>query len=161
MLNSAKASTAFNRQAHVSQGEYFIPVLSRLFTKSNPPFPLKKKKAATYVRGNIAQNYNFFIVNDGIDKQNSLLRTPNKNNHFRRLSLQQSPEGRLRNRKTSVSASIPVVPDSGADAKNNGSLGDPDVDEVDALASSLSALKFVPASVTRRLEFDRRRTEEG
>ncbi|EED13011.1 conserved hypothetical protein [Talaromyces stipitatus ATCC 10500] len=103
------------------------------------------------------RNYNFFIVNDGIDKQNSLLHTSQNHGHHRRLSLPpQSPlEGRLRNRKTSVSLA-PVNDGEGLDesSKEQGmEVGD---DEIDVLASSLSALRFVPTSVIKRLELERK-----
>lgn len=65
-------------------------------------------------------------------------------------------EGRLRNRKSSISTTSP--------AKNaKGQVEDieigaaPDVDvEVDVLTSSLSALRFVPTSVTKRLGSERK-----
>ncbi|OKL57553.1 hypothetical protein UA08_07130 [Talaromyces atroroseus] len=148
-----KCSTAQKRRRHL--------IDKHMFPRSRSQYPPSIWPPLTS-SGNIPQNYNFYIVNDGIDKQNSLLRTSNNNNHFRRRSLQQSPqEGRLRNRKTSVSSSVPLVPDPGARADTNISMNDAHTDEIDALTSSLSALKFVPASVTKRLESDRRRTEEG
>ncbi|PCG93150.1 Zinc finger, C2H2 [Penicillium occitanis (nom. inval.)] len=105
------------------------------------------------------RNYNFFIVNDGIDKQNSLLRNSN-HGHHRRLSLQspqQMPlEGRLRNRKTSISTTSPTTNAKAEVAKfEPGAAGGVD-DEVDVLTSSLSALRFVPTSVTKRLGSERR-----
>lgn len=59
----------------------------------------------------------------------------------------------MRNRKTSVS----VVPTNAGARPHRDS---PDADEVDVLTSSLSALRFVPASVSRRLEADLRRSIE-
>ncbi|PYH74095.1 uncharacterized protein BO88DRAFT_483206 [Aspergillus vadensis CBS 113365] len=104
------------------------------------------------------KTYNFYIVNDGIDKQTSLLRTPH--DHRRRLSSAAmgptSPkEGRLRYRQTSISQG-----DSGASAQKGSSLsissrqgaaaaapaGDEGIAE---LERSMSALRFVPASVAR------------
>ena len=102
------------------------------------------------------QTYNFYIVNDGIDKQTSLLRTPH--DHRRRLSSAAtgptSPkEGRLRYRQTSISQA-----DSGAGAQKGSSpsttsrqgapapAGDEGIAE---LERSMSALRFVPASVAR------------
>ncbi|GLB06939.1 hypothetical protein AtubIFM57258_002258 [Aspergillus tubingensis] len=108
------------------------------------------------------KTYNFYIVNDGIDKQTSLLRTPH--DHRRRLSSAAtgptSPkEGRLRYRQTSISQA-----DSGASAQKGSSpstssrqgaaaataapapAGDEGMAE---LERSMSALRFVPASVVR------------
>ncbi|OJJ68694.1 hypothetical protein ASPBRDRAFT_209910 [Aspergillus brasiliensis CBS 101740] len=100
------------------------------------------------------KTYNFYIVNDGIDKQTSLLRTPH--DHRRRLSAATGPaspkEGRLRNRQTSISQA-----NSGANAQR----GSPSASRPDAAAAadddegiaelerSMSALRFVPASVAR------------
>ncbi|EEA28906.1 hypothetical protein EYB25_000182 [Talaromyces marneffei] len=98
------------------------------------------------------RNYNFFIINDGIDKQNSLLRTTN-HGHHRRLSLQSPQEGRLRYRKTSISSTSPANAKEEVEDIELGAAGD---DEVDVLTSSLSALRFVPASVTKRLGSERK-----
>ncbi|PWY85746.1 hypothetical protein BO94DRAFT_518147 [Aspergillus sclerotioniger CBS 115572] len=91
------------------------------------------------------KTYNFYIVNDGIDKQTSLLRSPH--NHRRRISAAPtSPqEGRLRNRQTSVSQveSGLNVPKGSAPRK------DADDMEIAELEKSMSALRFVPASVAR------------
>ncbi|PYI22209.1 hypothetical protein BO99DRAFT_34516 [Aspergillus violaceofuscus CBS 115571] len=91
------------------------------------------------------KTYNFYIVNDGIDKQTSLLR-PTKT-HRRRLSTTPaSPqEGRLRNRPTSGSF-------SSANAGVQPTLATPAVSdemEIVELEKSMSALRFVPSSVTR------------
>ncbi|GAA89849.1 hypothetical protein AKAW_07963 [Aspergillus luchuensis IFO 4308] len=105
------------------------------------------------------KTYNFYIVNDGIDKQTSLLRTPH--DHRRRLSSAAtgptSPkEGRLRYRQTSISQA-----DSGASAQKGSSpfttprQGDAapaapaDDGGITELERSMSALRFVPASVVR------------
>ncbi|RAL10047.1 C2H2 type zinc finger domain protein [Aspergillus homomorphus CBS 101889] len=88
------------------------------------------------------KTYNFYIVNDGIDKQTSLLR-PTKT-HRRRLSATpNSPqEGRLRNRQTSVSSSSGARP-TPATAQGSDEM------EIAELEKSMSALRFVPSSVTR------------
>ncbi|KAL3250526.1 hypothetical protein ABHI18_011156 [Aspergillus niger] len=101
------------------------------------------------------KTYNFYIVNDGIDKQTSLLRTPH--DHRRRLSSAApgptSPkEGRLRYRQTSISQA-----DSGASAQKcpqattrQDAAAAPTGDEgIAELERSMSALRFVPASVVR------------
>ncbi|CRG87106.1 hypothetical protein PISL3812_04121 [Talaromyces islandicus] len=98
-------------------------------------------------------NYNFFIVNDGVDKQTSLLRL--SNGPPRRSQTSQSPqEGRLRNRETSFS--LPeILPGNNIKSANNAvekNKKQGNSDQIDALVSSMSALDFVPASVTRRLE---------
>ncbi|GKZ66349.1 hypothetical protein AnigIFM60653_004006 [Aspergillus niger] len=101
------------------------------------------------------KTYNFYIVNDGIDKQTSLLKTPH--DHRRRLSSAApgptSPkEGRLRYRQTSISQA-----DSGASAQKcpqattrQDAAAAPTGDEgIAELERSMSALRFVPASVVR------------
>ncbi|KKK27177.1 hypothetical protein ARAM_002820 [Aspergillus rambellii] len=82
--------------------------------------------------------YNFYIVNDGVDKQTSMLRS--MHTHRRRLSATPSSpqEGRLRHRQTSISLPVPA-PEPG--------LHDAEIAE---LEKSMSALRFVPASVTNR-----------
>ncbi|KKK13413.1 hypothetical protein AOCH_002090 [Aspergillus ochraceoroseus] len=84
------------------------------------------------------QTYNFYIVNDGVDKQTSMLRS--MHTHRRRLSATPSSpqEGRLRHRQTSISLPVPA-PEPG--------LHDAEIAE---LEKSMSALRFVPASVTNR-----------
>ncbi|PWY70231.1 C2H2 type zinc finger domain protein [Aspergillus heteromorphus CBS 117.55] len=91
------------------------------------------------------KTYNFYIVNDGIDKQTSLLRTPQT--HRRRLSAAPtSPrEGRLRNRQTSVSQ-----PDPGSNTlRSLPPRKDPEEMEIAQLERSMSALRFVPTSFVR------------
>ncbi|PTU24725.1 hypothetical protein P175DRAFT_0497844 [Aspergillus ochraceoroseus IBT 24754] len=84
------------------------------------------------------KTYNFYIVNDGVDKQTSMLRS--MHTHRRRLSATPSSpqEGRLRHRQTSISLPVPA-PEPG--------LHDAEIAE---LEKSMSALRFVPASVTNR-----------
>ncbi|KAL1853761.1 hypothetical protein Plec18170_005153 [Paecilomyces lecythidis] len=102
--------------------------------------------------------YNFYIVNDGIDKQNSMLRSA-ANTHRRRISAPTSPqEGRLRRRKASLtySAGAPRVEDQSQvhDRAQNQSVPSSsgtaaaEVEMMD-LEKSMAALRFVPASVTR------------
>ncbi|KAJ5343135.1 Zinc finger C2H2 [Penicillium brevicompactum] len=85
------------------------------------------------------RNYNFFIVNDGIDKQTSMLRP--MNSHRRRVSMSSALEGRLR-RRSSASQSNPPT----AVLTEEKTSGEMDIDE---LEKSMSALKFVPTSVVR------------
>ncbi|KAJ5146308.1 uncharacterized protein N7515_000872 [Penicillium bovifimosum] len=85
------------------------------------------------------KSYNFYIVNDGIDTQTSMLRPMNSSR--RRISTSSALEGRLR-RRSSASQSNP--PAATIDKIN--SSNDMDIDE---LEKSMSALKFVPVSVTR------------
>ncbi|KAL4788047.1 hypothetical protein BJX76DRAFT_316975 [Aspergillus varians] len=100
------------------------------------------------------KTYNFYIVNDGIDKQTSMLRS--MPSHRRRLSSTPSSpkEGRLRHRQTSISLSSPTskpcpapVPESRSD----------ETDMAD-LEKSMSALRFIPASVARQAT---RKSETG
>ncbi|KAL4919417.1 hypothetical protein BDW62DRAFT_178889 [Aspergillus aurantiobrunneus] len=86
------------------------------------------------------KTYNFYIVNDGIDKQTSMLRS--MQTHRRRLSSTPSSpqEGRLRHRQTSISLSSPnSVPEPESRS---------DETEMAELENSMSALRFVPVSVT-------------
>lgn len=77
-------------------------------------------------------------------------------------------EGRLRNRHTSLSSTgqpTPTALTTGVhqetkeeDGDKNGLIGDVDVgvDEVDALTSSLAALRFVPTSVIMRSRHEKK-----
>ncbi|KAJ5512327.1 Zinc finger C2H2 [Penicillium fimorum] len=85
------------------------------------------------------RSYNFYIVNDGIDTQTSMLRP--MNSHRRRISTSSALEGRLR-RRSSASQSNPPA----AAVPEKKTPNDMDIDE---LEKSMSALKFVPTSVTR------------
>ncbi|PGH23398.1 hypothetical protein AJ80_02508 [Polytolypa hystricis UAMH7299] len=134
------------------------------------------------------RTYNFFIVNDGIDKHSSLLRNANgPTTSRRRVSTPSSPqhEGRLRRRKLSQSisnseaqnltaneshpsATVPSSqrsapiqhPTSRSDlrAQRNSTPSaaeaevDADADPIADLEKSMSALRFVPTSVTLRHE---------
>ncbi|KAJ5992436.1 zinc finger protein [Penicillium sp. IBT 35674x] len=89
------------------------------------------------------RSYNFYIINDGIDKQTSLLRPLNSDRTRRRISaasISSVNEGRLR-RRSSASQTIPPQIQAKARA--------PDDMEIDDLERSMSALQFVPSSVTR------------
>ncbi|KAL3488930.1 hypothetical protein BJX62DRAFT_169223 [Aspergillus germanicus] len=90
------------------------------------------------------KSYNFYIVNDGIDRQTSMLRS--MQTHRRRLSsTPNSPqEGRLRHRQTSISA-----PGSHLNAPAKSEPG-PQETEIAELEKSMSALRFVPASVAKK-----------
>ncbi|KAB8073550.1 C2H2 type zinc finger domain protein [Aspergillus leporis] len=89
------------------------------------------------------KTYNFYIVNDGIDKQTSMLRPANSNR--RRLSANPiSPqEGRLRYRESSVSHPKPFPEQSLAPQSQRTET------EIALLERSMSALRFVPASVIK------------
>ena len=125
MLHSAKATTPSDRQAYVSKGMW----------------NLDPKENLLYLLLIHPKSYNFYIINDGIDKQTSLLRPLNGNGR-RRLStasVSSAQEGRLRRRSSVSQTQIPAtVPQETA--------GDMDIDE---LERSMSALQFVPASVMR------------
>ncbi|KAJ5653229.1 Zinc fingerC2H2 [Penicillium lividum] len=89
------------------------------------------------------RSYNFYVINDGIDKQTSLLRPMNSDRTRRRISaasISSVNEGRLR-RRSSASQTIPPPIQANTPA--------PDDMEIDDLERSMSALRFVPASVTR------------
>ncbi|EAU30528.1 conserved hypothetical protein [Aspergillus terreus NIH2624] len=89
------------------------------------------------------KTYNFYIVNDGIDKQTSMLRPTHT--HRRRVSTATSPQaGRLRYRQTSLSQPSPV-----SDAPPPTAQQEPTDSEMAELETSMSALRFVPASVTK------------
>ncbi|KAJ5360674.1 Zinc finger C2H2 [Penicillium concentricum] len=84
------------------------------------------------------RSYNFYVVNDGIDTQTSMLRP--MNSHRRRISTSSALEGRLRRRSSSQSnPPAAAIPEKKS----------PNEMDIDELEKSMSALKFVPASVTR------------
>ncbi|KAJ5251502.1 hypothetical protein N7489_001912 [Penicillium chrysogenum] len=85
------------------------------------------------------KTYNFYIVNDGIDKQTSMLRP--MNSHRRRISTSSALEGRLRRRSSASQSNPPATAIPGTKSSN-----EMDIDE---LEKSMSALKFVPTSVSR------------
>ncbi|KAJ5958292.1 Zinc finger C2H2 [Penicillium vulpinum] len=85
------------------------------------------------------RSYNFYIVNDGIDTQTSMLRPMNSNR--RRISTSSALEGRLRRRSSASQSNPPAIA-----IPEKKSPNEMDIDE---LEKSMSALKFVPASVTR------------
>ncbi|KAJ5462857.1 Zinc fingerC2H2 [Penicillium sp. IBT 31633x] len=85
------------------------------------------------------KSYNFYIVNDGIDTQTSMLRPMNSGR--RRISTSSALEGRLRRRSSASQSNSPPITTTETKLSNEM--------EVDDLAKSMSALKFVPASVTR------------
>lgn len=95
------------------------------------------------------QSYNFYIINDGIDNQTSLLRPMNSDRNRRRIStasISSINEGRLR-RRSSVSQPMPSAAVSQTANQINATNSD-DM-EIDELERSMSALRFVPTSVTR------------
>lgn len=94
------------------------------------------------------QNYNFYIINDGIDKQTSLLRPLNKS-HRRRISsasVSSIQEGRLRRRSSASQQTVPQRAEPWSSGQSEDTANDMDID---GLAQSMSALRFVPASVMR------------
>ncbi|KAJ5495383.1 hypothetical protein N7539_000499 [Penicillium diatomitis] len=116
--------------------------------------------AARRARGE-KTTYNFYIINDGIDKQTSLLRPLNKS-HRRRISsasISSIQEGRLRRRSSVSQAANPTNVTSPASPTSPKRMEirpgprvaeDRSIDmELDGLTRSMSALRFVPASVTR------------
>ncbi|KAJ5099769.1 hypothetical protein N7532_006770 [Penicillium argentinense] len=86
------------------------------------------------------KGYNFYIVNDGLDRQTSLLRPLNSSR--RRLStasVSSTHEGRLRRRSSASQSNPPAtIPQEEKDDM-----------EIVELERSMSALRFVPASVAR------------
>ncbi|KAJ5048573.1 Zinc finger protein [Penicillium chrysogenum] len=94
--------------------------------------------AARRARGD-KTTYNFYIVNDGIDKQTSMLRP--MNSHRRRISTSSALEGRLRRRSSASQSNPPAtaIPET----KSSNEM------DIDELEKSMSALKFVPTSVSR------------
>ncbi|KAJ5672933.1 hypothetical protein N7507_002060 [Penicillium longicatenatum] len=89
------------------------------------------------------RNYNFYIINDGIDKQTSLLRPMNSDRTRRRIStasISSINEGRLRRRSSASQTNPPPI---------KVKTPTPDDMEIDDLERSMSALRFVPSSVTR------------
>ncbi|PLB51864.1 hypothetical protein P170DRAFT_401507 [Aspergillus steynii IBT 23096] len=93
------------------------------------------------------KTYNFYIVNDGIDKSTSLLRPTTQPRHRIPNTPTSPQEGRLRYRKTSVSNSDPSSEPTSAQNIAPQQKSETDVSQ---LERSMSALRFVPASVTQR-----------
>lgn len=143
MLHTAEASDAFNRQAHVSKSKPAI----------HPPYTYSRFDIVFYLPSSSCffllidhQTYNFFIINDGIDKHSSLLRSPNGQRQRVSAPQSQSPQaqpGRLRNRRTSLSLSLSADPEERTDAPSSAM-------DIDDLTKSMSALRFVPTSVAKK-----------
>ncbi|KAL2865663.1 uncharacterized protein BJX67DRAFT_169727 [Aspergillus lucknowensis] len=96
------------------------------------------------------KTYNFYIVNDGIDRQTSMLRS--MQTHRRRLSSAPiSPqEGRLRNRQTSISVPSSFSNQNRSPEPNQTAASRSEDTGIAELERSMSALRFVPASVTNK-----------
>ncbi|KAJ6107438.1 hypothetical protein N7523_008761 [Penicillium sp. IBT 18751x] len=94
------------------------------------------------------RSYNFYIINDGIDKQTSMLRP--LNSHRRRISNVSisSHEGRLRRRSSASQTKPPVIPLQAPESQPRAQQKSDDM-EIDELGKSMSALRFVPTSVAR------------
>ncbi|KAJ5191671.1 uncharacterized protein N7498_010656 [Penicillium cinerascens] len=94
------------------------------------------------------RSYNFYIINDGIDRQTSMLRP--LNSHRRRISNVSisSLEGRLRRRSSASQTQPPVISSQAPGSQSKASLKSDEM-EIDDLEKSMSALRFVPVSVTR------------
>ncbi|KAJ5573663.1 uncharacterized protein N7459_008090 [Penicillium hispanicum] len=98
------------------------------------------------------RSYNFYIVNDGLDKQTSLLKPMNSDKNRRRIStssISSAHEGRLRRRSSASQSNIPATRPSVSTNQPKAQQGTSDDMEIDELERSMSALRFVPASVTR------------
>ncbi|OJJ48857.1 hypothetical protein ASPZODRAFT_129183 [Penicilliopsis zonata CBS 506.65] len=105
------------------------------------------------------KTYNFYIVKDGIDKQSSMLRPAPS--HRRRISTSTAisasntastaQEGRLRRRQSSYSSPAGPVKDlqCASVVSHLPSSSTAQDLEIDELERSMSALRFIPASVTR------------
>ena len=154
----ADTNTLFNNQygcfIETCERKCSTPQKRRLHLIDKHMFPrvcLKQAIIAHRARGsNICiQSYNFYIINDGIDNQTSLLRPMNSDRNRRRIStasISSINEGRLR-RRSSVSQPMPStnVSQTASQTKTPNS----DDMEIDDLSQSMSALRFVPTSVTR------------
>jgi hypothetical protein len=96
------------------------------------------------------RSYNFYIINDGIDRQTSMLRP--LNSHRRRISNVSisSHEGRLRRRSSASQTNQPAIPSQAPETQSRAPQKSKSDDmEIDELEKSMSALRFVPASVAR------------
>ncbi|KAJ5108516.1 Zinc finger C2H2 [Penicillium angulare] len=96
------------------------------------------------------RSYNFYIINDGLDKQTSLLKSMNSDRTRRRISrtsISSVNEGRLRRRSSVSQANLPAASSTVEEKQTKPNTTD-DM-EIDSLERSMSALRFVPASVTR------------
>ncbi|KAJ5104520.1 Zinc finger C2H2 [Penicillium alfredii] len=104
----------------------------------------QKRKLHLIDKHMFPRTYNFWIVNDGIDRQTSLLRP--LNSHRRRLSTTSSAqEGRLRRRSSAAQSNPPATASQPSEPPSEAS----NEMDIDQLEQSMSALRFVPASVTR------------
>ncbi|KAJ5280414.1 hypothetical protein N7478_005786 [Penicillium angulare] len=95
-------------------------------------------------------SYNFYIINDGLDKQTSLLKSMNSDRTRRRISrtsISSVNEGRLR-RRSSVSQANPPAASNDVQETQPKPKATDDM-EIDSLERSMSALRFLPASVTK------------
>ncbi|KAJ5148799.1 hypothetical protein N7448_000377 [Penicillium atrosanguineum] len=94
------------------------------------------------------RSYNFYIINDGIDRQTSMLRP--LNSHRRRISNVSisSHEGRLRRRSSASQTQPPVNSPQAPETQLKAPQKSDDM-EIDELEKSMSALRFVPTSVAR------------
>jgi hypothetical protein len=97
------------------------------------------------------QQYDFFVVNDGIDHKSSMLRS-NRHGHRRRSSAARLKFEEARQRSATLEsqssldkqASEEDEPGLHSDAAPPSTTG---VDEMEGLEKAMSALKFVPTSV--------------
>ncbi|PLB33833.1 uncharacterized protein BDW47DRAFT_113299 [Aspergillus candidus] len=99
------------------------------------------------------KTYNFHIVNDGLDKQTSMLRP--RQSHRRRISNPPSSpqEGRLRHRQTPFSRPHPHPQPHLVESSQQpiaSQIESTEEDSVSQLEKSMAALRFVPASVSRQ-----------
>ena len=98
------------------------------------------------------QNYDFFIVNSGIDRRSSMLRTEHRRktstalNHDARQHTEGSTSQYNGNEEVinNRGSELPKAKDTMLDDNGGSNAAS---NEVDLLASSLSALRFVPPSI--------------
>jgi hypothetical protein len=86
------------------------------------------------------KEYDFYIVNDGIDKRNSMLRSPRKP---RTIPRRMSRGGKRDTGRSRSSTQTSIIPGSSQGSKRDES---PEV-EVGDVTSKLSSLSIIPRSV--------------
>lgn len=134
-----KCSTPQKRRLHLIDKHMFPRV-------GDPPLKSNDQLLTSH-----HQSYNFYIINDGIDRQTSLLRPMNSGR--RRLSaasVSSVHEGRLRRRSSASQSRPPAIAPRVLETRPKTLQQETSNDmEIDELEQSMSALRFVPASVTR------------
>jgi hypothetical protein len=106
------------------------------------------------------KDYDFFIVNDGIDQRSSMLRSGRHRRRSSAVQYKNDIDERARRRlsnlgdtegKTIENAAMPIVKDAGESKLQNNAtvtpITTPKDTDMEGLVGAMSSLKFVPPSV--------------